>query len=60
MVTSSLINKLESISQDMKFHINSCYGADESTMMDDEDLNEYLDIRNKIKILCKKLKNKTV
>lgn len=65
VITQSLIDKLNSISQDIKIYINSNTYANmtesfERGFMDKEDVNELMDIRNKIKKISKKYeKNKS-
>jgi len=60
-----LVNKLESMSYDLKYYININYGIANNLqknnvntkLVSDEDLIELIDIRKKIKTLVHKLKN---
>jgi len=69
VVTNVLINKLESISFDIKYYINmnasisNSLGVDKDSKLfakclDESELNEILEIRQRIKTLTKKLKEK--
>ena len=62
-----IVNKLESITYDIKYYINTnasiAQTLDEEGMnafkfMDNEEINELIEIRNKTKHLVRKLKNK--
>ena len=62
-----MVNKLESISFDIKYYINTNVGISQSLdnesmnafkFMDDEEIAELIEIRNKTKRLVNKLKNK--
>lgn len=66
-----MVNKLESIAFDIKYYINTNAGIaqsllqdlDEESMnafefMDDEEINELIEIRNRTKQLAYKLKNR--
>lgn len=62
-----MVNQLESIAFDIKYYVNTNVGIaqslDEESMnafkfMDDEEINELIEIRNRTKRLAYKLKNK--
>jgi hypothetical protein len=62
-----IVNKLEIITYDIKYHINTnaaiAQSLDEEGInafkfMDNEEINELIEIRNKTKHLARKLKNK--
>jgi hypothetical protein len=62
-----MVNKLESIAFDIKYYINTNAGIAQSLdeesinafkFMDDEEINELIEIRNRTKRLSHKLKNK--
>lgn len=61
-----MINKLTSIASDIKYYINTNYGITRSLdeeakntfkFMNDEEINELIEIRNRTKQLVYKLKN---
>ena len=64
VVNEVIVNKLESISFDIKYYlnINASIILDESSisfnLMDDDEVNELIEIRKRLKILSHKLKNK--
>ena len=60
LLTRAFISKLESISTDIKYYINVAVGINENEkhLMDQEDFDELIDIRNRIKSLKKKLETK--
>ena len=62
-----IVNKLESITYDIKYYINTNAGIAQSLdeegvnafkFMDSEEINELIKIRNRTKQLVRKLKNK--
>ena len=62
-----MVNKLESIAFDIKYYINTNAGIAQSLneesinafkFMDDQEINELIEIRNRTKKLAYKLKNK--